>query len=301
MYAATLLADHTRLRLERIVSSATSLTLAVRTTGLTAACPNCGAVSGRVHSRYVRQVADLPWHGVSVRLDLHARKFFCPDPDCPRRVFTGRLPRVVAPHARRTRRLSDALTLLAFALGGEPGARAVARVAGAGLPGSKEVVRYHLSRWRAQLPAHLRYSRGVPQPQPPAPPSPRRAAWMLLKAEGEPKAGHRAFTEGLCGLCPEVAAAARLAREFSRMVRGKCAWASAGWLDAAAGSGVAEFEGFTAGLRRDQEAVAAALSCEWGNGQTEGQINRLKTIKRRTYGRAKFDLLRARVLHRAQA
>jgi transposase len=58
---------------------------------------------------------------------------------------------------------------------------------------------------------------------------------------------------------------------------------------------------FTVGLRRDQAAVAAALSCEWSNGQTEGQINRLKTIKRQMYGRANFDLLRARVLHRAQA
>jgi transposase len=124
---------------------------------------------------------------------------------------------------------------------------------------------------------------------------------MLLKAEEEPKAEYRAFAEDLCGLCPEVRVAAELAREFSRMVREKCAGALVGWLDAAAGSGVAEFEGFTAGLRRDQAAVAAALSCEWSNGQTEGQINRLKTIKRQMYGRANFDLLRARVPHTAQA
>ena len=63
---------------------------------------------------------------------------------------------------------------------------------------------------------------------------------------------------------------------------------------------MAEFEGFAAGLRRDQEAVVAALSCGWSNGRTEGQTNRLKTIKRQMYGRANFDLLRARVLHTAQ-
>jgi hypothetical protein len=58
---------------------------------------------------------------------------------------------------------------------------------------------------------------------------------------------------------------------------------------------------FAAGLRRDGEAVMTALSSEWSNGQTEGQINRLKMIKRQMYGRANFDLLRARVLHTAQA
>jgi transposase len=115
-------------------------------------------------------------------------------------------------------------------------------------------------------------------------------------AEGGRGGEDRAFAEGLCNLCPEVAAAAGLAREFNRMVKERCAEALAGWLDAAAKSGMTEFEAFAAGLRRDHEAVVAALSCEWSNGQTEGQINRLKTIKRQMYGRANFDLLRARVL-----
>jgi len=59
---------------------------------------------------------------------------------------------------------------------------------------------------------------------------------MLLKAEEETKAEYRAFAAGLCGLCPEVRAAAELAREFSRMVRERCAGALAGWLDVAAES-----------------------------------------------------------------
>jgi hypothetical protein len=159
MYAATLLADPTCLRLERIVSSARSLTLIVRTTGRTAACPECGTTSRRVHSRYVRRAADLPWHGVAVRLELHARKFFCRELACPGRVFTERLPRVVAPRARRTRRLDEALTLLAYALGGEAGARAaaglgmaagadilLARIRGAALP-----ERPRLWRWPSRV------------------------------------------------------------------------------------------------------------------------------------------------------
>lgn len=53
---------------------------------------------------------------------------------------------------------------------------------------------------------------------------------------------------------------------------------------------------FALGLRRDYDAVKAALTYEWGAGQTEGQINQLKLLKREAYGRAKFDLLRRRVL-----
>jgi transposase len=56
------------------------------------------------------------------------------------------------------------------------------------------------------------------------------------------------------------------------------------------------FQTFATGLRQDYAAVRAAIETHWSNGQTEGQINRLKFIKRQMYGRAKFDLLRLRVL-----
>ncbi len=54
--------------------------------------------------------------------------------------------------------------------------------------------------------------------------------------------------------------------------------------------------GFAYGLQKDISAVAAAVDTSWSTGQVEGQINRLKTIKRQMYGRAVFELLRARVL-----
>jgi transposase len=53
---------------------------------------------------------------------------------------------------------------------------------------------------------------------------------------------------------------------------------------------------FGYGLQKDISAVAAAVDTSWSSGQVEGQINRLKTIKRQMYGRAGFELLRARVL-----
>ena len=65
----------------------------------------------------------------------------------------------------------------------------------------------------------------------------------------------------------------------------------------AGGSGIKELAGFARRLQQDSSAVAEALRSPWSNGQTEGQINRLKFIKRQMYGRAKFDLLRARVLY----
>jgi len=81
------------------------------------------------------------------------------------------------------------------------------------------------------------------------------------------------------------------------MVRQRAAEQLPAWLRAAARSELKEFVGFARGLNEDYEAVRNALSYEWSNGQLEGQVNRLKLIKRMMYGRAKFDLLRARVLH----
>jgi transposase len=71
------------------------------------------------------------------------------------------------------------------------------------------------------------------------------------------------------------------------------------WLQEAQESGIAELRSFAAGIYRDYDAVRAALTTEYSNGQTEGQVNRLKLIKRQGYGRAQFDLLRLRVLHRS--
>jgi transposase len=64
----------------------------------------------------------------------------------------------------------------------------------------------------------------------------------------------------------------------------------------ATATGIPAMKSFVAGLRRDQCAVDAAFSSEWRSGQVEGQIHRLKLIKRQMYGRAGFALLRRRVL-----
>ena len=68
------------------------------------------------------------------------------------------------------------------------------------------------------------------------------------------------------------------------------------WLQEAGSCGIRAVETFAAGLRQEEAAIKAALTMPWSSGQAEGQINKLKMIKRQMYGRANFDLLRRRVL-----
>ncbi len=68
------------------------------------------------------------------------------------------------------------------------------------------------------------------------------------------------------------------------------------WFKTVQESGISALQSFMNGLKQDLAAVKAALSLPWSNGQTEGQVNRLKFIKRQMYGRANFDLLRRKVL-----
>lgn len=72
-------------------------------------CPVCGTASGRVHSRYQRKLEDLPWEGLPVIVLLHARRFFCIDDSCRRKIFTEQLPGTVARYGRRSCRSSEAL------------------------------------------------------------------------------------------------------------------------------------------------------------------------------------------------
>ena len=83
---------------------------------------------------------------------------------------------------------------------------------------------------------------------------------------------------------------------FLRLVRQRFDKALTPWLTAALDSDITELRQFAKALVQDQAAVRAALSLPWSNGQVEGQVNRLKLIKRQMYGRAKFDLLRLRFL-----
>jgi transposase len=126
-------------------------------------------------------------------------------------------------------------------------------------------------------------------------PSTRRLAWLLVR---DPEALDDAETIVLTHVRQdaEVAVLHELARSYTRMVREKRPEDLGGWLDASGVSGISALTTFAEGLRRDYAAVRAALEEPWSSGQAEGQINRLKTLKRQMYGRAGFKLLRKRVL-----
>ncbi|MEW6296874.1 MAG: transposase [Thermodesulfobacteriota bacterium] len=148
--------------------------------------------------------------------------------------------------------------------------------------------------WRVRLPAA----------SPPfMAPSPRATTWLLLgslvRKPVELTPEQRAFIAALCQLCPEVARVQALALDFARLLRQRRGAALEGWLAAARQSVVPELVSFVRGVQRDQHAVTTAFTEEWSNGQVEGQVNRLKLLKRQMYGRAELDPLRARVLQAA--
>jgi transposase len=87
-----------------------------------------------------------------------------------------------------------------------------------------------------------------------------------------------------------------LAQEFGKLIRQRQGEKLEEWLHRAEASVIVELNHFATGLRGDYQAVKADLSYEWSQGQVEGQVNRLKFIKRQGYSRANSDLLRKRVL-----
>jgi transposase len=141
-------------------------------------------------------------------------------------------------------------------------------------------------------------------PAPPAaasPPArtPRQAMWLLTRKVDTLDDEEQSYRERLCQLCPDVATAEALVQGFQILLREGRVEQLDGWLEQASACGVRELRRFALGLRQDYAAVRAALEYPWSQGQVEGQVNRLKQIKRQMYGRAKFDLLRLRVLHRS--
>jgi transposase len=161
-----------------------------------------------------------------------------------------------------------------------------------GFMGERSTFRSHLAHWRT---ADLR---PVPKSTAPdaRPVSVRQATWLLLKDPVNLEPSERAYVEALCQHCPAAHRAHALAQSFGALVRAQDQAALAPWVEQAEQSGVAELRGFATGLRRDWAAVEAAVCLPWSNGQTEGQITKLKLLKRSAYGRASLALLTRRLV-----
>jgi transposase len=132
----------------------------------------------------------------------------------------------------------------------------------------------------------------------PALAGPRRLVWLLLGNSAEFDAEESA-TFSRIQQHVEVARAIELARDFQAMVRQRRPERLDDWLAACLESGIPELQSFAQGLQHEYASIRAALSEPWSTGQVEGQITRVKLVKRQMYGRAKFDLLKQQVLQRA--
>lgn len=544
MQVSTLSADPEAIRIVSFVSESDSITIVAQTSKDFGECPQCQTPSTSLHSYYVRQLTDLPWHGVAIRLQLNTRKFRCRNELCRRKVFCERLPKVVESYGRKTIRLQELFGILAFVLGGEAGAKTaremslsisgdtllrrirrtplpnieavkvlgvddfsfrrgmrfgtilvdlekrkpidllpdresetlaawlkqhpeveiISRDRGGtyidgsnnGAPHAKQVAdRWHLLKnatevfektlcrnyaklrkvlfpkeneiffteeeiadqiktgeesktklrqelsekadelspfyleklkvfeivkqlqakgltinqirtqinrhfstvarcyraeefekikrgkgsrllqpfikylkqrwnegcqnakqlyreikeqgytgsdvtvrrltyqWKPSITRNIRFIKTAPPKLPPV----RQLVWLLLKSEGNLTDEEKDFKQKILENSDEVRQGLGLLNKFRTMVREKQADKYEEWQTEVQSKKLTEFENFAKGLRRDNEAVKNALSEQWSNGQVEGQVNRLKLIKRAMYGRGNFDLLKARVLH----
>lgn len=120
--------------------------------------------------------------------------------------------------------------------------------------------------------------------------------WICLRPPEQLKQEEKILLEKLLDRDAELALGHKLLQEFRRVVADRDIPSIENWLVQAKSSTLPTFVGLANGIDCDRAAVDAALELPWSNGPTEGHINRLKLIKRQCYGRAKLDLLRARVL-----
>ena len=111
-------------------------------------CPVCLRNSSRIHSKYIRMLADLPASGYIVKVTVLSRKYFCDNPECLRKIFTERFTREIIPYHRRFNRSKNLLCNMALELGGNKGAL-ISRLAG--LPISPSTILRIIKRMNLQI------------------------------------------------------------------------------------------------------------------------------------------------------
>jgi transposase len=169
-----------------------------------------------------------------------------------------------------------------------------------GYAGAASTLRQYVRDWRTgpRHPGRRRHGKDGES----APParhrfSPRQTHWTLLRPAEDLNDDERAYREALCQASALIATAQRLVSDFGRMVRTRAVLDLDAWLAEVRHCRIPELVSFVRGVHRDAAAVTAALTSPHSQGQVEGQVNRIKMLKRQMYGRASFDLLRRRVLY----
>lgn len=157
-----------------------------------------------------------------------------------------------------------------------------------GYRGSERTLRRHLQTLRAS---------GRPAPTVSQELTVRQATRLLTSHPDHLDENGTLKLKELLARCPELDGVADCVRTFAEMMTERRGQDLADWLERAEATGFPSLSSLARGLRQDFEAVTAGLTLEWNSGRVEGNVNRIKRIKRDGYGRAGFDLLRLQILH----
>jgi transposase len=126
--------------------------------------------------------------------------------------------------------------------------------------------------------------------------TPKHAAILAARPSDQMTEEQQALWNRLTGVCPDIIRIRNFALGFRDALKGQDGAVLKKWIQEVKRCEFGPLVRFGYGLEKDLSAVTAAVETQWSSGQVEGQINRLKAIKRQMYGRARFNLLRARVL-----
>jgi transposase len=158
-----------------------------------------------------------------------------------------------------------------------------------GYSGQRSRVKEYLQPWRVNsLSVASRPRRKLPNV--------RLVAFWLTKPPVQRSPDEQRWVEAVTASNPQIATAEHLAQQFRLVFKERDPDALTSWLARSVESDIPELKRFVTGIERDYEAVVAAVQQHWSNGQVEGQVHRLKLLKRQMYGRSGFPLLRRRVL-----
>jgi transposase len=227
----------------------------------------------------------------------HTVQKYRPLPAPPERRHGWRLPSLLAPY--------EAYLLERWRQGCHNAMALWRELEQRGFPGKYRTVARLVAHWKALA------RTGAPVPPPPAGLTPRQATALLLLRPHRRSTPEQRAVEQVRTVHPEIHTAVSLFDRFAALLRRappptakareERLTGLARWIADAAGCGLGELEAFTTKLRQDLPAVQAAFTLPYSQGQTEGQITRLKALKRQMFGRANFDLLRQRFLLSAPA
>jgi transposase len=240
------------------------------------------------------QVKQLQAQGASLRqiarqlrLNPHTVQRYAHSGQFPERASYPGTPKTLAPYMADLKRRWDQ--------GCRNAVKLHRQLQEGGFGGSVHMVRRQLAAWRGQ-------EQPTRHAGSPWRPSARAVAWLLLKEQKRDAARklgdkEQAFLAALHHKWPQLAGNLWMVGEFSRVLSQDDPAQLQAWVDLTREPTILPpLRQFAKNLRRDWDAVVEAVRQPWSNGQVEGQVNRLKMIKRQMYGRANFDLLEARVL-----